>query len=406
MQAIDLAVIALVCRTADGNFGQMVAQDVFGIDRAHRRAAFGVDGSLLAQRGGVARRPGIEGRAVEEEVAQRVVRGGNGIAVGYPSASPLRGEGFRAAVEVAQAAQEDRVVDMVLRQQLQRVHHERGRFAARRQAELGGHALEVGAAERLRILADRAGRGFHRHQRHQRLGQLGEVPCRDVGLLVEGVAPAGVGMVADIAGVEGVEKAERAIVEREAEDGHVVGIHHPVREAHRLPLRHQLGGGERNLAQELGVGIGQRRQLGVVARDDVIGQVFDRLDLVAVVEHLERTEAHEARRQPCDQRGGFLILAVDRAVAADDGEGAGGRNAERMHRFGTQKLADARAQHRAAVAAARVGGAAGALQLHFPAFARGILHFAQQDRTAVTQLRHVLAELVAGVERGDRVHAR
>jgi hypothetical protein len=93
-------------------------------------------------------------------------------------------------------------------------------------------------------------------------------------------------------------------------------------------------------------------------------------------------------------------------VAADDGQRAGGGDAERVHRFRTEEFADARTQHRAAVAAARVGGAAGALELHFPAFAGGILYFAQQDRAAVAQLRDVMAELVTGIERRDRVHSR
>jgi hypothetical protein len=51
-----------------------------------------------------------------------------------------------------------------------------------------------------------------------------------------------IGVVADVAGVEGFHETEGAVVQRQAEDGHVVGIHHAVHEADRHPVRDQLAG--------------------------------------------------------------------------------------------------------------------------------------------------------------------
>ena len=48
----------------------------------------------------------------------------------------------------------------------------------------------------------------------------------------------------------------------------------------------------------------------------------------------------------------------------------------------------------------------GALELNLPRFARLVLYLAQQDGAAVAQLRHVLAELVAGIEHRQRIAAR
>src|SRR5256885_16287676 len=56
-------------------------------------------------------------------------------------------------------------------------------------------------------------------------------------LLVVGVAAGFVGMVADVVRVERVDEAVRPVVQRLAGDRHVVGVHHAVAPAHRLPLR-------------------------------------------------------------------------------------------------------------------------------------------------------------------------
>ena len=75
-----------------------------------------------------------------------------------------------------------------------------------------------------------------------------------------------------------------------------------------------------------------------------------------------------------------------------------------MHRLGAEEFADRRAQHGAAVAHARVGRQAGALQLQFDR-AVGAVYFAQQDGAAVAQLAGPDAELVAGIHGRQRLRA-
>jgi hypothetical protein len=89
-----------------------------------------------------------------------------------------------------------------------------------------------------------------------------QVPVRDGGLLVEGVAAAAVGVVADVAGVEGVHELEGPVVDGQAQDAHVVGVHHPVHEAHRLPLGEQACRALGHLAQQRGVRVGGRAARG------------------------------------------------------------------------------------------------------------------------------------------------
>ena len=60
----------------------------------------------------------------------------------------------------------------------------------------------------------------------------------------------------------------------------------------------------------------------------------------------------------------------------------------------------------APVAAAREGGAAGSFQLDVAAAAVHVHHLAQQDRPAVAQLRHEIAELVPGIGLGEGAGAR
>lgn len=49
-----------------------------------------------------------------------------------------------------------------------------------------------------------------------------------------------VGAVRHELGVEEVHEAVRAVVDREAEEAHIVRVEHPVREADALPLGHEL----------------------------------------------------------------------------------------------------------------------------------------------------------------------
>ena len=80
-------------------------------------------------------------------------------------------------------------------------------------------------------------------------------------------------------------------------------------------------------------------------------------------------------------------------------------NAERRHRLADDVFAQHRPERGAAVAAAREGRRAGALELDVAAHAVAVDDFAEQDRAAIAELGHEMAELVAGIGHRDRVGA-
>jgi len=97
---------------------------------------------------------------------------------------------------------------------------------------------------------------------------------------------------------------------------------------------------------------------------------------------LEGAEADEAGGDAGDHGGRLSFLAADRYIGADHAQRPGGRDAEAGHRLRAEEFADRRAQHGAAVGAARVGRAARSLELDFPMAAR-VAQAAQQVRPAV-----------------------
>src|ERR1700733_11668918 len=84
------------------------------------------------------------------------------------------------------------------------------------------------------------------------------------------------------------------------------------------------------------------------------------------------------------------------------GERARGRNPERRHRFAYNVFAQDRSQRRAAIAAAGKWRRPRALELDVPADAVDIDDLAEQNGASVAELRHEIAELVAGIGHGDR----
>ena len=80
-------------------------------------------------------------------------------------------------------------------------------------------------------------------------------------------------------------------------------------------------------------------------------------------------------------------------------------NAERGHRLADDVFAQHRPERGAAVAAARERRRAGPLELDVAADAVGVDDLAEQDGAAVAELRHEMAELVAGIGHRDRIGA-
>ena len=216
----------------------------------------------------------------------------------------------------------------------------------------------------------------------------------DLRLHVVGIAATVVGMIADMVGVEAVHEPERAVVDGKTENRHVVGIHHAVHEADRLPAGHHVRGAAHDFADEQFVTVRPAGQFGIKLVDHEVCQCANRFPFTPVVPVLEGAEAHEGRGKPRDHRGGFHRFADHRLVRADNRHRPGGRDAKGVHGLRAEVFADRRAQHGAAVAHARVGRQAGPLELYV-AQPLAADCFAQRHGAAVPEARHILAELVA-----------
>src|SRR5690606_40254099 len=158
---------------------------------------------------------------------------------------------------------------------------------------------------------------FHCDKRRQRLGQGREVPVSDRDLVLERVATAVVGMVADMAGIEIVEKSVGTEIEGDAEDRHIVGVHYSVAEAIGLPACDHLGGTFDHAGKEGTLRLGFFQALGEMAGQYVVEQLPQGLMLAGVVEELEMTEAHMAGCQA--QQHGVALLAVAIELLARSG---------------------------------------------------------------------------------------
>jgi hypothetical protein len=71
-----------------------------------------------------------------------------------------------------------------------------------------------------------------------------------------------------------------------------------------------------------------------------------------------------------------------------------------MHRFAEQIFAQHRPQHRLAIAATRKGRAPRSFQMDVAPLSLTVDHFAQKQRSAISQLRRETAELVPGIGHG------
>ena len=184
-------------------------------------------------------------------------------------------------------------------------------------------------------------------QGQQGLAQAIQVPVGHVGLLVKGIARLVVGVVADMAGLVAVQKLERAVVHRQAQDAHVIGVHHPMAKAHRLPLRHHLRSALGDRSQQGDIGVGAPAFAAATVRVKalyyMVGQRLQLVVLVVVAEVLEVPKADKAGRHPGHHGCGLQRLAAHRCVRAGHAQGAGSRDAKALHGLAAQKFADAAA---------------------------------------------------------------
>jgi hypothetical protein len=241
-----------------------------------------------------------------------------------------------------------------------------------------------------------------------------QVPPRHLHLLAEAVAaPAGVGGVGRPLRIVVVDPAVRTVVDGEAEDRQVVGVHHPMHETHAHPVRDGLGRALAHLAEPRSV---ERLALAVQVRKIATNGELHQLAQQGVIatrkRQLEMAEAKERRRHPAHHRARLIRrvavvehVAQHRLASAHQAQRARRRHAQVMHRLAAQEFADRRAQHRASIGRARIRRRPGALELQLPAIAARRHHLAQRDRPAVAELPGPVAELVPAVIARPGLHA-
>ncbi len=112
-----------------------------------------------------------------------------------------------------------------------------------------------------------------------------------------------------------------------------------------------------------------------------------------------------ARGHTRQHRAGQRGFAHHELAGDGGGKRAGGGNAERGHGLADHIFAQHRSERRTAIAAAGEGCRARALELDVAADPVFVDDLAEQDGTAVAELGHEMAELVAGIGHRDRIGA-
>ena len=247
---------------------------------------------------------------------------------------------------------------------------------------------------------------FFGGQREQRLREATEVPQPDGGLLIKRVPAVVIGMVADQPRVVVVEKAERPVIQSDPVDGHVVGVHDSMRPPDRLPSGDEMSRADHHLMEQGGVGVFAHLQVREMLVNDIIGEAAQVVILVSIVEHFEGAESHMGGSHPKQHGPAFDLLSVDCVLTPDHAERSGGGNAQPMHGFAAEVFPDCRPKDRTPIATSRIGGEARSFEVQIPFFPGVVSHFAQENGPSVSQLRDVDAELMAGVDHGERFRSR
>ena len=186
-------------------------------------------------------------------------------------------------------------------------------------------------------------------------------------------------------------------------------------EAHTHPVNDHGRGEAANFPEQLDVALGAPRlprKNRKVGFDREIGELAQQFFLASGRKHLEMAETGERRRDPADNGARFgsrmpvVENVADHLVAGErEAQGAGGRNAQVMHRLAAEELPDRRAQHRQPIGGAGVGRKARTLELQRPVLAPAVDRFSEIDGAPVAELSRPVAELVPAVTGGVRVHA-
>ena len=109
-----------------------------------------------------------------------------------------------------------------------------------------------------------------RQEGQQRFGQTCKIPARNVGLVAEGVASLVVDGAEDRAGIVGLHKRARPVIDSLARYRHVVCVHHAMDETHVHPLRDQRSLTLSHILQQSQEGLRGGHECGIVADDRVL----------------------------------------------------------------------------------------------------------------------------------------
>jgi hypothetical protein len=170
-----------------------------------------------------------------------------------------------------------------------------------------------------------------------------------------------------------------------------------VHEADEHPPGHQRGLGRDDRLEQREVGVLGLRRARMVTADRVVGEATQQVDVARGPGVLEGAHAQVAGGHPGEDRSRQQGLAAHGAPGRHDGERAGRRDAEGVHRLADDVLAQHRPDHRQPVAAAGERRAPRPLEMQVAQAATGIDELAEQERPPVTEPRGVPAELVPGV---------
>ena len=206
--------------------------------------------------------------------------------------------------------------------------------------------------------------------------------------------------------IVGVEERAGTVVDGLAGNRHVVGVHHAVDEPDGEPPGHQLGLAADDSFEQGAVGVLGLGGRGIVAGDGMVREHTQALDIAPSGEELERADADMARRDAGEDGPGQHRLTDHPLPGRDRGEGAGGRNAERVHRLADEILAQHRPERSATVAPARKRRRARTLELDVAAAPVAINDFPEQNGTPIAELRYELPELVPGIGCRERFRPR
>ena len=193
-----------------------------------------------------------------------------------------------------------------------------------------------------------------------------------------------------------------AVIDRLTGDGHVVGVHHAMDEAHMHPARNERRLFVAHALEQSEVGVRVALQLRIMAIDCVIGQAMHFGLLTAGGEKLEGAHTDVAGSNARQNRARQRSLAKDGLACEDRRKRPRRRDTKRVHRFADQIFTQHRPECRPAVAGARKGSGTRAFELNVATTSVAVDHLAEEQRPPVAKLGHEAPELVAGVRLGQR----